>query len=154
MQVLEVRCDGVDRRLGYAASVVAAASFAVLWVPNLGYRAANGASGAAYLALGAVLAGLVGAATLSGRRVLLAAALLLVAVGPWGPEHLYQVLYALVAVVTAARTALASKGLQNGRSLVAEASFVAEASCQSAADGASKGRRNVERELAERRKER
>lgn len=96
MNLTSIKCDQAERGVGYGAGAVAALSFLVLWVPNLDHASGH-ASGATYLAVGLVLAAAVVVATLSGRLVALAAAMVFVGVGPWGPERLFQILYLLVA---------------------------------------------------------
>jgi hypothetical protein len=92
----------MEKRIGYSAAALAAISFAILWVPNVGH-AEKGVTGAAYLAVGLVLASFLALATASGRRALLVLASLFLTVGPWGPERLFQLLYLALFVWLAVR---------------------------------------------------
>lgn len=95
----DARLGAQGRVLGYGAALVAAGSFLVLWVPNMDRHApGGGTSGATYLVVGLTLAVLLAFATLTGRRLAVGVAALLVAAGPWGPERLFQLLYFLLAV--------------------------------------------------------
>jgi hypothetical protein len=76
--------------VGYGVALTAAASMAVLWVPNLGHHVARGATGAAYLAIGLLLATVMALTVASKRRILVAGGALLLAVAPWGPEYFLQ----------------------------------------------------------------
>lgn len=96
---LDARLGTRGTVLGYGASLVAAGSFLVLWLPNLDRHASgSGTSGATYLGVGLALAAILALATLTGRRLASGVAALLVAAGPWGPEALFQLLYFLLAV--------------------------------------------------------
>lgn len=96
MSLTAIKCDQAERGVGYGAGALAALSFLVLWVPNLGRSSGHG-TGATYLAIGLVLAAAIVVATLSGRLVALAAAMVFTGIGPWGPERLFQILYLLAA---------------------------------------------------------
>jgi hypothetical protein len=87
-----------QRWVGFSAAATAAVSFAVLWIPNLDSRVAAGATGAAYLTIGLLLAGILAVATISQRGILMAGAAFLVAVGPWGPEFFLQIMFFAYAV--------------------------------------------------------
>ncbi|MDA8393520.1 MAG: hypothetical protein M0Z87_12160 [Actinomycetota bacterium] len=67
-------------------------------MPNVGRHAAAGPGGAFFLVEGIALSALLVLATASGRREAFAAALLLIAAGPWGPEALFQVLFLAAAL--------------------------------------------------------
>ncbi|MGH9129734.1 MAG: hypothetical protein ACRDY2_12420 [Acidimicrobiales bacterium] len=96
MNVLSLKLDPTSRGMGFGAATIAAFSFLVLWVPNL-HHSSGHATGGTYLAIGLVLAAAILVATLSGRLFALTAAMVFTAVGPWGPERLFQILFALAA---------------------------------------------------------
>lgn len=100
-----MRIERGERFIGFSAAVLAATSFAILWVPNL-HHASRGVTGATYLAVGVVLAAFLGLATLIGRRALVALGALFVTVGPWGPERLFQLLYLALTLWLVVRLAL------------------------------------------------
>jgi hypothetical protein len=104
--------------VGLGAALAAAGSFAALWVPNLGSRVATGATGTSYLVIGLALSGVLAAATITRRGVLMAGGALLVAVGPWGPEYFLQIaffVYAVFLMVMVARQTRASSGAGDSR---------------------------------------
>jgi hypothetical protein len=106
--------------VGLGAALAAAGSFAALWVPNLGSRVATGATGTSYLVIGLALSGVLAAATITRRGVLMAGGALLVAVGPWGPEYFLQIaffVYAVFLMVMVARQTRAASGAGASRVL-------------------------------------
>ena len=95
---LTIRLADRHRWVGFLAALTAAGGFAFLWVPNLGNRVATGATGTSYLLIGLALSGLLVAASVTRRGVLMAGGALLVAVGPWGPEFALQIIFFVYAV--------------------------------------------------------
>jgi hypothetical protein len=100
--LVQMRIEHSDRVIGYGAALLAAISFAILWVPNL-HHASRGVTGATYLAVGLVLAAFLALATAIGRRALVVMASLFITVGPWGPERLFQLLFLFLTVFLVVR---------------------------------------------------
>lgn len=115
MNLTSIRLVQGERGLGFGASAVAAFSFLTLWVPNLGHSGGH-VTGGAYLAIGLILAGAILAATFTGRLVLLSAVMAFTCVGPWGPEHLFQVLFMIATAWLVFRLVRTSIGLRASRS--------------------------------------
>jgi len=111
---LTIRLADRHRWVGIVAAITAAGAFAALWVPNLGSRVATGATGTSYLLIGLVLSGLLAAATVTRRGVLMAGAALLVAVGPWGPEFFIQILFFVYAVFLMVMVARQTRATSSG----------------------------------------
>ncbi|TMM11021.1 MAG: hypothetical protein E6G01_17675 [Actinobacteria bacterium] len=114
---LTIRLADRHRWVGIVAAITAAGAFAALWVPNLGSRVATGATGTSYLLIGLVLSGLLAAATVTRRGVLMAGAALLVAVGPWGPEFFIQILFFVYAVFLMVMVARQTRATSSGDNL-------------------------------------
>lgn len=114
MNLTSIRVVQAERGLGFGAAAIAAFSFLTLWVPNLGHSGGH-VSGGVYLAIGLILAGAILAATFSRRLVLLTAAMLFTCVGPWGPEHLFQLLFMIATAWLAFHLVRAFIGLRASR---------------------------------------
>jgi hypothetical protein len=111
---LTIRLADRHRWVGFFAAVTAAGGFAFLWVPNLGSRVATGATGTSYLLIGLVLSGLLAAASVTRRGVLMAGGALLVAVGPWGPEFAVQIIFFVYAVFLMVMVARQTRDTSSG----------------------------------------
>lgn len=111
---LTIRLADKHRWVGLVAAATAAGGFAALWVPNLGSRVAQGATGTSYLLIGLVLSGLFAAATVTRRGVLMAGGAFLVAVGPWGPEFFVQILFFVYAVLLMVMVARQTRDTSTG----------------------------------------
>jgi hypothetical protein len=107
---LAVRLEDKHRWIGVGAALTAASCFAALWLPNLGRQATADATGTTFLAIGLALSALLAVASLTRRGVLMAAAALLVAVGPWGPEYLLMILFFVWALYLMGLTTRAARG--------------------------------------------
>jgi hypothetical protein len=111
MNVTTIKMVQAERGLGFGAAVIALFSFLTLWVPNLAHSEGH-ITGGGYLAIGLILAGAILAATFSRRLVLLTAAMAFTCVGPWGPEHLFQVLFMIATAWLVFRLVRTSIGLR------------------------------------------
>ncbi len=115
MNVTTIKMVQTERGLGFGAAAIAVFSFLTLWVPNLGHSGGH-VTGGAYLAIGLILAGAILLATFSRRLVLLTAAMAFTCVGPWGPEHLFQLLFMIATAWLVLRLVRTSIGLRASRS--------------------------------------
>ncbi|MGH9207691.1 MAG: hypothetical protein ACRD1G_14245 [Acidimicrobiales bacterium] len=88
------KIDRKEKLVCFAASVLAAVGFAIVWVPHLhDHNASLRSSAQSYLVVGIVMAVALAGATALGRRALIGFVALFIGFGPWGNDIIGTALF-------------------------------------------------------------